>query len=627
MIAPHHPPRSLPSAAAALLGLWALAALTPLGACSDDGGNGDTGCVGSECGDDRGRDAADLGADVPPDEPDAVAETGDDVADAQICEPLTERICFDQTSYRVCNSAGTAFNAPVNCGQFQTCANGFCLNPEACRPGPLGCADEDTVLYCHSNGFLREERDCDEGLVCYEARCVAPACAPDTKSYIGCEFWATDLDNEPSAASRPVVVTVANFNDEPVHVTLINQTTYERFEETVAARRLQTFTLHDIQINDTELSRKTFRIQTTLPVTVHQFNPQNNRFQVFSNDASLLLPAGSLGRDYVVLGWPARNDVDEGGWVLSSFVTLVGVIDNTAVTIRAREGVSPGVGFPGLAPGEQTTITLNAGDVLNMITLPEHGADLSGMELQATQEIAVFAGSECANVPLGVAYCDHIEQQLMPVDTWGSEFVAFKFAPRGVEEDIWRILSARDDNVITTLPALPGVDGVRLDRGEVLEFRHDGHFRIFGTAPLLVGQFMVGSRYSVTGGECMSDDCAIPRSEFCGGYTGIGDPAYLLNVPVNQYRDAYLVLTPANYQEDYLTFVYEDGTELQLDGQELDTSAAHAVGSGAWRVLHVPVRSGQHIATGSAPFGLYAYGYDCDVSYAYPAGLNLERQR
>ena len=31
-----------------------------------------------------------------------------------------------------------------------------------------------------------------------------------------------------------------------------------------------------------------------------------------------------------------------------------------------------------------------------------------------------------------------------------------------------------------------------------------------------------------------------------------------------------------------------------------------------------------HFVSGTAPIGLTAYGYDCDVSYAYPGGMKLQ---
>src|SRR5262249_24185859 len=42
------------------------------------------------------------------------------------------------------------------------------------------------------------------------------------------------------------------------------------------------------------LSYKAFRIQTSIPVVVYQFNPLNNTSQAFSNDATLLLPSNAL---------------------------------------------------------------------------------------------------------------------------------------------------------------------------------------------------------------------------------------------------------------------------------------------------------------------------------------------
>jgi hypothetical protein len=49
---------------------------------------------------------------------------------------------------------------------------------------------------------------------------------------------------------------------------------------------------------------------------------------------------------------------------------------------------------------------------------------------------------------------------------------------------------------------------------------------------------------------------------------------------------------------------------------------------GAWAIYRPAVTGGvSHRVTSTQPVGLSAYGYDCDVSYAYPGGLNLEATR
>ena len=94
-----------------------------------------------------------------------------------------------------------------------------------------------------------------------------------------------------------------------------------------------------------------------------------------------------------------------------------------------------------------------------------------------------------------------------------------------------------------------------------------------------------------------------------------------MNVPTDQFLSDYIVLTPSQYVEDYLNIIAPSGVTVRLDGSPVTTSPQRLAG---WDIYRVPVADGVHRVEADVAFGLYAYGYDCDVSYAYPGGLSLE---
>jgi hypothetical protein len=100
----------------------------------------------------------------------------------------------------------------------------------------------------------------------------------------------------------------------------------------------------------------------------------------------------------------------------------------------------------------------------------------------------------------------------------------------------------------------------------------------------------------------------------------------LMAVPTRQFRDNYILLTPSNYTEDFLSIVAPIGTVIVIDGNPLAVSPTSRLSAGGrqWDIYKQGVPDGVHTITGGQAFGLYAYGYDCDVSYAYAGGLNLE---
>ncbi|MFT5432928.1 MAG: hypothetical protein ACI9OJ_003632, partial [Myxococcota bacterium] len=140
-------------------------------------------------------------------------------------------------------------------------------------------------------------------------------------------------------------------------------------------------------------------------------------------------------------------------------------------------------------------------------------------------------------------------------------------------------------------------------------FAATNNFEVTATGRILVGHYMTGSSY--------------PGHLKACGNTGIGDPAFTLPVPTQQFLSEYTVLTPPGYVENYLNIVAPSGAEVTVDGQPL-TVPLSQVGPGLdWGVAKVPVTEGVHQVSAKKKIGLTAYGYDCDVSYAYPGGLRL----
>lgn len=539
------------------------------------------------------------------------------------CTPGEILGCESQTQQRICADNGFDTEAVLCPPATPNCIDGACTD-QLCEAGARRC-DDDQVVRCAEDGESEEviER-CEFG--CSAGRCVDP-CATDGKDYLGCAFWAADLDNiggiEPGTGAdyAQFAVTISNGTESPVNVRVETGAGNVEWENPIEPGALQSVLLGPQNVDNTALTSNTYRITSDAPITVHQFNPLNNSGQ-FSNDASLLLPATSVGSEYIVNGWPTiRPDSD-----LKAFVAIIAVAEGTTeVDVTSPVATLAGGGVPALSPGVEQTFTMEQGQILSFTTNATTASGFTGMEILADQNVAVFSGSECANVPVDNNFCDHMEQQLFPVDTWGNEFVGAKFRARGGEPDVWRVVAAQDGTNVRTNPAIPVVNGRTLGRGEYVEFTTDLDFVLTADRPVSLAQFMVGSAYPGPENGCdlnalvpVTWGCAIDLT--CGG-TAIGDPAFLINVPTAQFRNDYIVLTPAQYQEDYMTMVARPGTTIRMDGREVTAARTTVAG---WEILRVAASDGVHRIEASEPIGLYAYGYDCDVSYAYPGGLNLD---
>lgn len=232
-----------------------------------------------------------------------------------------------------------------------------------CFPESLSCDDSNNVVQCNETAdgqTVIEECDLAEGEVCRTGQCVdlCDAAIMD-QSYVGCTFFAADLDNaaigfgrdassqqyavvisNPSALETEVTVEVndAPYGEEPVLRVVEEVTLLPGDLETIELPRRELDGSSSNQVcsdagdcpgsevcvcagdppcfcrvsedatglNDgthSALSSQAFRIRSTLPIIAYQFNPLDN-VGVFSNDASLLLPTSAIGEEYSVVSWP-----------------------------------------------------------------------------------------------------------------------------------------------------------------------------------------------------------------------------------------------------------------------------------------------------------------------------------
>ena len=570
-----------------------------------------------------------------------------------VCRDAGAQItCVGEVAWS-CDGRGAASEV-IDCAERgQVCATGTgCVT---CRPSSVRC-DGETREVCVGDGWMPIETcDAASGLRCSRDGC-ADLCAEarEQRSYIGCEYWPVVTTNSQLAPDFSFAIVVANpqLVDAVVRV--------ERAGEEITTRTLAPDALEIIELPWVEALRGDFaspasvrvedgayHVISDVPVTVSQFDPLRFRLEhdcagetesdgvchSFTNDASLLLPAHVLTGSYVVVSRATLSVDIEGGVSARSpgFVSIVGAAGGEIpVRVRTRSHVRASIdgAIRALAPGEELEVTVGPGDVVQLLSGTYEGAcpgeshgegtatnirycdtgadyDLTGTEIRANGPVAVISGHDCAFVPYDRWACDHLEEQLFPVESLGRSVLVGQTEPqRTGEPNLVRIVSAADDNTITIEPG--DTPPITLDRGDFHELELRGGARITATGAILVAQFMVGQDYAGLGR---------------GGRGAVGDPAMALAIPEEQFRTTYTFLAPDTYTESWLNVIAPRGARIVLD-DTLVTGFAE-LGSGDWQLARVRVASGVHHVDGDRPFGTLVYGVAAYTSYLVPGGLDL----
>jgi hypothetical protein len=550
------------------------------------------------------------------DAPDGPSDVVRDPDVEMVCMPGDSE-CLDPQTRRYCNDDGTGYETET-CGEGRVCMDGVCII-RLCEPGEHYCADSTSWQVCNADGTGYDPGgDCGPGETCLDGECyTACGLAEALRSSIGCLYYAVDTNPIHSWIPGDYAVALSN-----THETTAANVVVERKDGGVWTN-VGSYTVNPLQLQTVVLAHRyvdgsaiyaggAYRITSDLPIIAYQFNPLDGSSSYLS-DASLLLPRSGMDLYHIVSHWP-QGPADTGTAGGHPAHIQIAATASTNVTVTSTITTQAGSGVPALTPGVPQSFVLEEGDYLQL-TVATLMDSFTGTYIESDQPVAVFASNDCANVPASLTYCccEHLEEQLFGLQTWGRSYVASRVTMRGSEPAVWHILGSVDGTSIS-FDYNGEVTGLTptatVNRGQRLELQvggsaaNPGDFFISADQPIHVTQYMVGAFMVSSGGSN-------------------GDPSMVQAVPVDQYLNRYVVLVPTTWNNDYFVITRHTGANVTIDGAAA-SAAWTVVGTTPFEVGRVSVSDGVHVVEGDQPFGIIVVGFDDYDSYAYPGGLNLQ---
>jgi hypothetical protein len=475
--------------------------------------------------------------------------------------------------------------------------------------------------------------------------------AAANKSYIGCDYWPTVVANAVWSIFDFAVV-VSNPGTTAADITVTGPLGTNQ-QVTVMPGQLSKIYLPwvpelkgadaDNMGGSSPLTASTlktggaYHLVSSSPVLVYQFNALEYKGSggapgkdwnscpgksssigcfSFSNDASLLLPSTAMTGNYRVVGHkgvdgnPGLPPIIPASPGIRAYFAITATQGSTSVKVQvsASGQIIAGTGITATAAGQTLTLTMNAGDVVQLVSADKAASDLSGTLVQADKPVQVIGGVPCIANPSNA--CDHIEETVMPVETWGKRYVVtMPTGPKGTAASATvRFVGNVDGTTLTYTTPVSGAPAT-LNAGQVVEIA------------TVNADFVVSGDHEFAVSTVQKSASVVDP----GTAKGRGDPSLSAATAVEQYRLKYVFLAPDDYDLNYADVVAPQSAVLMLDGTPVTTMGTQ-VGTTGYVVHRIKLgvgNAGAHTLIADQPIGLQIMGYGEYTSYQYPGGLNL----
>jgi gliding motility-associated-like protein len=405
-------------------------------------------------------------------------------------------------------------------------------------------------------------------------------------------------------------------------------------------------------IAEDETQANSLFVQSSTPISLYGYNAGS-----MSSDAASILPYEVLGDEYYTISYNSSASIP----ITPEEFLIVATQDNTLVTIVPKGNTTKanfsnayctisGTTCYMYPPPDNTltystkskdagnpfTIRLNKGNTYLMKAQLSgatsinntYNNNLTGSYIKATNPIAVFAGHRRASITsVGNATRDNLYEQLLPIELWGTEYIAvnttqFNQLPSNNYHNRVRILASSDNTSVRVVNGSGAVTNYTINRGNYQEFqltKTQRYATITASAPISVGLF---EESSPSGGAMIA---------------GTGDPFLMMLSPISNGVShttfspfPLFALTEDAGNHHYVTIIsdtaYKRYTTLVMQGNLVrDTLPLQWVDMNngyAYATKEVTLQSAYNYYINN-PYGVtsFAFGHGAAESYGYLLGM------
>ncbi|HYV93397.1 MAG TPA: PKD domain-containing protein, partial [Chitinophagales bacterium] len=333
-------------------------------------------------------------------------------------------------------------------------------------------------------------------------------------------------------------------------------------------------------------------VVTDTIVSVYALN-----YEQYTADATVIIPTPSLGYDYYVVSNIALN-----GYGFPSEFSIVSLTDSTIIEITPTA-----VTTAGNLPGVPFTIVLDAGELYQVQEgyNIDYNGELTGTRVRATDSInchrfALFAGTQCSDLPSGYFACDQLYDEMVPINKWGKNYYSVPLASR--TSDFIRILASVDNTNFT----INGGSPITLNAGAWYDYTESAATIFSADQPIAVAQYSPSYSWDFAN----------------------GDPFMIMINPIEQHLNlitfnAFASNVITNYYLNVVSPTTATGI-ITLDGSLIGAANFFPFANDpTYSYAQLDITQGNHTLQSDSGFTAEVYGFGLTESFGYGVGSNL----